>query len=527
MKKRGGKVRVKKRVEKKISEKTPKISPPPESLDQLVHQKEEIEALLSSLEDAYSEASILEEDYNDIKLKNEKKLDDINKKIDVQSRKQQAERAPVIEAPAMKAPVAVARPQVRIPVIEESEEEISPVVEEKPKKGKASKKDDDEENATIVSQEDLKKLEVDLAEKIKDMVEGIGAKVTEKDLLEMKNTFAKFEAEIDKMKAQVEAAKEGKRLDEEKIQRVAEGVAEIRTLVYGREASAKEQEIKMDKTADLIRKLEPEKIIMEIGRRDKEIGNQNLRMTKLEDTTKEFGEMLQRIEKLLLNIGSLEHVIKISNEASEKLMYMENIQRNNQKMFDKIQGIYAELSRRMEEFVLYKAKQDRVDDLMNDLMKNFDDINTKAAYFVTKEDLESFKSNLQSQFAAAAPSSGRTDEASSQKEEIEMLIKTLDDEFKNRTISKDEYEKMKKANLAKLKELENGANKPAPALPPAKEIRQEKPAKPVKKPDEPKLTKETKNRNDMMMKDLEDTYKKGFISKDAYERTKKMILGKR
>lgn len=507
------------RKKKGVSEKTSKISQPDESLEQLMRHKEEIEALLSSLEDAYSEASILEEDYNDIKSKNEKKLEDINKKIDTLARKQEA----TIEPEVRPAPVRIAKPQVALPVIEEIEEEPSPpAAEEKPKKEKKEKA------VTSISQEDLKKLEVDLAEKIKDMVEGIGAKVTEKDLLEMKNTFAKFEAEIDRMKAQVEAVKEGKKSEEEKIQRVAEGVAEIRTMVYGREASAKEQEIRMEKTTDVLRRLEPEKIIMELSRRDKEIGNQNLRLTRIEETTKEFGEMLKKIERLLQNIGSLEHVINISNEASEKLMMMENIQRSNQKMLDKIQGIYAELSKRMEEFVLYRAKQDRIDDLMNDLMKSVDELSTKAAYFITKDDLEAFKASIQTA-APAYSEPGESHSFSSQKEEIELLLKTLEDEFKSRAISKEEYEKMKKANLAKLKELEDKTGKKLPPLPPApeKEIKPLKPAKTERKTEGIKVTKETKSKNEMMLKDLEDTYKKGFISKEAYEKTKKMILGKR
>jgi DNA repair exonuclease SbcCD ATPase subunit len=519
-------VRVKKSADrKKISEKIPKISRPEENLEQLMRQKEEIEALLSSLEDAYSEASILEEDYNDIKLKNEKKLEDTSKKIDILTRKQEAAKGPETRpSPQRLALARMTRPQVELPVIEEIEEE-EPAAEEKPRKEK-------KERAVTsigpsVSQEDLKQLEVDLAEKIKDMVEGIGAKVTEKDLLEMKNTFAKFEADIDKMKAQVEAVREGKKADEEKIQRVAEGVAEIRAMVYGREASVKDLEIRMEKTMDVLRRLEPEKIVMELGRRDKEMGNQNLRLTKIEETTKEFGEMLKKIETLLRNVGSLEHVINVSNEASEKLMVMENIQRSNQKMLDKIQGIYAELSKRMEEFVLYRAKQDRVEDLMNDLMKNADELSTKAAYFITKDDLESFKASMQT----ATPSysePGESQSISSQKEEIEMLMKTIEDEFKSRAISKEEYEKMKNANLAKLKELENKAGKiPSPVPAPQKGIKPVKPAKTERKADEAKMTKETKSKNEMMLKDLEDTYKKGFISKEAYEKTKKMILGKR
>ncbi|NIP40277.1 MAG: hypothetical protein GTN39_02015, partial [Candidatus Aenigmarchaeota archaeon] len=90
-----------------------------------------------------------------------------------------------------------------------------------------------------------------------------------------------------------------KKVSDEKIQRVVEGLAEIRTMVYGREASMKEWEVKLEKVMDIMNRVEPEKIMMEMGRRDKEVENQNLRINKLEEMTKEFGEMVKNIEKVL------------------------------------------------------------------------------------------------------------------------------------------------------------------------------------------------------------------------------------
>jgi hypothetical protein len=506
-------------------EKAPKSSPSHESLEQLLHQKEEIEALLSSLEDAYSEASILEEDYNDIKAKNEKKLDEITRKIDVLASRQ-AEPAS-LAAPVRVAPEVPAFPPSRSRVVVPvAEEEDTPLPEEKPKKDKKSKQEKPEAG-TGISDDDIERLKLDLVEKIKEMVEGIGAKVTEKDLTEIRTGLAKFEAEMDKMKALIETIRETRRIDDEKIQRVVEGLAEVRMMVYGREASVKEQEIRVEKVMDVVGKLEPEKIIMEIGRRDKELSNQSLRTSKLEETSKEFGDMLRRIESLLRNIGSLEHVLKISNEASEKLMAMQNMERSNQKMLDKIQGIYAELSKRMEEFMLYRAKQDRVDDMMNDVLKNLDELNTKSAYFITRDDLESFRASIQSSIAAApASSSGALEETASQKEEIGMLLKTLEEEFKSRTISKEEYEKMKKANLTKLKAIDNAAGQPkrTPVMPEPQRPPLPKPVKSAR--NEPAVTKDQKGRNDMLLKDLEETFKRGMISREAYNRTRKMISGK-
>lgn len=503
MRRRVKKGRAKKREKRESSEgKAKEIPMPMESLEQLMRQRDEIQALLSSLEDAYTEATILEEDYNDIKSRNAKKLEGINKKIEI-LRKEEAK----VPRAVPKAGIPPAGPEMGAPEVPAEVPGIPVVVEErveeKPKKRE------------MVSSEDLKKLEVDLAERVKEMVEKIGTKITEKDLLEIKNKFAKFDIETEKMKALIETIREGKKISDEKVQRIVEGLAEIRTMVYGREASMKEEEVKLEKIMDVMNRVEPEKLIMELGKRDREISNQNLRVRKLEETTGEFGEMLKRIEKLLQDIGSLENVVKISNEATEKLMSMQTIERNNQKMLDKIQGIYAELSKRMEEFMLYRAKQDRMDDLLNEVMKNLDEINTKAAYFVTKDDLESFRAVMRTAApAVAAPTSGdEIGEFKLQKGEIEMLMKSMEEEFKSGTISKEEYEKMKKANLAKLDEIESKIK--------GKEtVKEAKPSEIVERPPE------RVEIDEVLLKDLKETFKKGFISKEAYEKTKKMILGK-
>jgi hypothetical protein len=186
----------------------------------------------------------------------------------------------------------------------------------------------------------------------------------------------------------------------------------------------------------------------------------------------------------------------------------------------------------MEEFMLYKAKQDRVEDLINEVMKSLDDINTKIAYFVTKDDLESFRASIAAAAPAAfaAPTGDELSSLKSQKEEIQLLMSSLEEEFKGGVTTKEEYENMKKANQAKIEEiekrikyLESGKGKPTEPkieVKPPKEEPEEKPKKVEKE-----ISPERKEKDEMLLKDLEETFKKGFISKEAYEKTKKMILG--
>ena len=93
-------------------------------------------------------------------------------------------------------------------------------------------------------------------------------------------------------------------------------------------------------------------------------------------------------------------------------------------------------------------------------------------------------------------------------------------------------EAVKKANLDKIKELEKGGAEatplptpeptPAPEPAPEPEKKEEK-KKEEKKEEKKEISPERKEKNELLLKDLEETFKKGFISKAAYEKTKKMI----
>lgn len=496
-----------KRIKRKATKEVVK-----ESLEHLLHQKEEIETLLSSLEDAYNEAAILEEDYQQVRKKNEEKLAEINKKIEKLRAKE------IVEKPEPKpvAPAAAAPPKTYV------ERPVAVVgKEEPPKKTKGVKEE-----------EKFKKIMEDAEEKItgkiKEMIEAAKTKESNKDLTDIRARMDKFEIDIEKLKALVETVKESGKVVDEKIQRVTESMGELRSIIYQREAFLKEEEVKVSKLMDSISQVEPEKIVMEMKKKDRDISNLGMRVERIERTIEALNDTMTRMRDVLVNIGSLEAVINSSKKVAENIQFMENMKKNLERSAERVQSIYAELSERMEEFLLYKTKQDRMEDLVNELMRSVDDVNNKLSKFITRDDLEAFKQTL-------APSAGEAtgdvvNDLQIQKEEIKMLIKTLEDEYKNKRVSKEEFEKAKKVNLEKLEEIERKIKEaegaPAPDYEkPEVEGLKEKEAKAEEiKPLPPRSPEVKKSRRNALLKDLEDTFKKGFISKEAYEKTKKIIL---
>lgn len=489
-----------------------------DSLDHLIHQKEEIETLLGSLEDAYSEAAIMEEDYQHVKKRNEEKLAEINKKIEklkASGVKEKVKPKPVTPAPAIPAKTYVERP---VEVVREAKKPA-----EKPKEVKDDKK--------------LKKVVEDvegrITGKIKDIVAAAKVEERSKEVKEVITRLDKSEVDVEKLKAVVETVREGRKIVDEKIQRVTESMAELRSIIYQREASLKDQEVKFGKLLDSVSRVDPEKIAMEMKKRDREISNQGMRMEKMNRMVETLNETMTRMRNVLVNIGSLENVVNVSKTVTENLQEMGIMMGNLKKSADRVQSIYVELSERMEEFLLYRTKQDRMEDLVNELMRSIDEMNTKVSRFVTRDDLEAFRKVFKHS-AGGEAETDIIDNLQIEKEEIKMLLKTLEDEYRNKTISKDEFEKTKKANLDRLNEIEEEikeAESQQAAAPVATEAKPEAGDQGPEAGEKPKIEvptprseKTKKKKKDVLLKDLKDTYKKGFISKKAYERTKKMIL---
>jgi len=530
----GGKSKSK-RVSKKRVHKTRRKSPkgmtPKESLEHLLHQKEEIETLLSSLEDSYNEAAITDEDYEHVKEKNEEKLAEINKKIEklrasgteekTKPRAPAPAPAPVISAPVTP-PAYTKRPaEVVKKVVKEVKKPVA-------KAAKAVERGEDIKNI-------MKDMETKISESVRDVIEAAKVEESGKELKDIRVKLDRLEVDTEKLKAVVETIKEGRNVFDEKIQRVTDSVAELRSIVYQREAALKDQEVKVSKLLDAVSHVEPEKIAVEMKRRDKIVSEQGIKIEKMARTIETLNETMRRLRNVLANLGSLENVVKVSNTVNQTLQEMQTLRDNMEKSADRIQSIYVELSERMEEFLLYRTKQDRMEDLVNELMRNVDEMNTKLSKFVTRDDLEAFRQSIQASAGAPAGGGADVDELQIQKEEIKMLLQTLEDEYRSKRISKEEYETAKKANMDKLdgierkiKEAETGqASAPAGQMKPPSEtsgITKEAGEKPEIKVPPPTSEKTKKERQEALLKDLEDTFKKGFISKDAYEKTKKMIL---
>ncbi len=582
-----------------------------EKLVEMQKQKEDIEMLLSSLEEAYNEASISEEHYNEVKGKNQKKLDEI--KAEIAKLEEEVDK----ESPAAAVPAEVP---------EEGEMEEKPKKAKgkakKPKKGRKAKPSDTGEPAKESKEEKYDEPIIPMSQP--GPGEGLGgdelpsaepvaappepAKKISKDMAavgtvdtaDIKNIITrlvneirpsgievlprveKMQVQLEKLKAFLDAVKDEKDGNADTVRRIMEELGELRSSTASIDGRLSDVAMKTEDMNETMATLKPERFTKLLTKLDSDIKQNEAKIEKLDEITSVIIKKVGLVESVLSEMGSLEKVVEFSKNIASRMIMVDETEKRIKRVGDKIDGIFMELNKRLEDFMLYKAKQDTASELIQEMMKGMDEVNTKTSGLVTKEELEEMRDNLETRMSAMADTgmqeSPRLVKYQEQKDEINSVLEMMEEQFKAGTLKKDEYEKAKKLNLDRLKEIEkkiagerSGApapegkiSAPSPAEEPtetgehAKQAKEpavegeqetapenpmetaetgervkegakparEQPKKAGKKEAERMETEGKKlSRREMMLKELEESFRSGLISREAFQKTKKLLGG--
>jgi hypothetical protein len=560
-----------------------------ENLSELQKEKEDIEILLSTLEEAYSDASITKEHYDEVKGKNQKKLEDINKKIigleepskqpkepekpasktkekkkPGRPKKEKTSSSP--ESPAVPATPPATPPPSTAPVPATPEPPPQPDYSGIPQPltdvaGDEETPDTKPDKAPGGARTSKPGTVQYTAEEIKEMLGKVLNEIKPQGI-EVIPRVDKLEVQIEKIIAYIDAMKDERSGGKENMQRLNEEMGELRSSISMLDRKVSESEINVSEINETIGDLRPGRFIKALEQEDESIKMHDARLDKLDDLNSVVIKKLGQIEDVLKKLGSLEKIVNFSKEAAKRLLEIENREKRINRIADKIDSIFMELNKRLDEFALYKAKQDTLDELSQEMMKSVDALNTKMEKYAEKTELDLFKETVQTEISSIRTGAGTSPEVQkmeSQKTEIESLVAMLDEQFKAGALPEKEYQKTKQINLnriadidKKIAAIQSGA--PVQAAPeespeewaekaksvPGQEKEETKPAESGALPKgdvskgegEAKTGTQPQGKEDAetekskeMHAELEESHKKGLISKESLEKTKGLIGG--
>ncbi|MFH8039273.1 MAG: hypothetical protein QXJ14_04685, partial [Candidatus Aenigmatarchaeota archaeon] len=124
-----------------------------------------------------------------------------------------------------------------------------------------------------------------------------------------------------------------------------------------------------------------------------------------------------------------------------------------------------EMSKSLQEFSLYKARQEELEASLKDILKSLDAINAKMENFATTRDLEAVKSSIATldtqikEFEKSLPMiDAKIPETikslRNERDDLIILLESLEEQLKQGKISLGDYEKSKSSAEKRIKEIE-------------------------------------------------------------------------
>jgi hypothetical protein len=435
--------------------------------------EQDIKELLWHLEEEYRNSKISEKSYQELKSTYTKQLNDL--------KNQDVTQTPAVDEKSEEQPNA--EPVKEVPKEEQKDEQ-----KEKKKLfgGLFGKKHKDEESLkpeiAKPDKEEKSNIDEDTGEvkmygtgtaedpyrstpEVQQDTEEVEVKEEKPQVVGDTNTA--MQIELEKLKAMIDNLREMKQGTDETIRQMSESIGEIRSMVFQADGNLKEMEMKVDQINDDISEVRPS----EISKKFKEIGaNTETSQITLEKHDKKFEDITTKLNEtydMLKGIGGLENLVSVNKNIQKKIEEMNEVSKYVERLSLKIEKVFVDMNKNLDDFVSYKIKQDGMFDSVNDLVKNVDGVNIKFEGYATKKDFQTIEEELlvvKKELEDITKNLPMINisipepviQIRKQMDDIRMLIESLEEQHRNGKLNMNDYKKIKEVNQKKLMDLESG-----------------------------------------------------------------------
>jgi uncharacterized coiled-coil DUF342 family protein len=183
---------------------------------------------------------------------------------------------------------------------------------------------------------------------------------------------------------------------------------------------------------------------------------------KLED----IGQKVSQIDEFLRTAGSLENIVEVSKNISTKVNEVKEVVRYIERLATQVEKAFVEMNKNLEEFSIFKARVESLDESVRELSRNFEAINTRLENVATLKDIESLRTDIMSIRTqideinkvlpiAEAKIPETIKRLREERDDILLLLQSLETELKQGKISLGDYNSSKSKALEKLRRIED------------------------------------------------------------------------
>jgi len=195
--------------------------------------------------------------------------------------------------------------------------------------------------------------------------------------------------EIQKLWAQVKTLREMMKMNDERFQRLSEGIGDVRQRSLALERSLNSLEMETRKAIDLVEAVQPQKLMGEVKREDIKV----MKLESRQETFKKFldtmREELKEIKSSISAFKGTEAVIKLSGEVRSDLKDIRKIQAVVSRDSEKVEDIFIQVQKRYTRFLELSNEFKSLEEKFNEVMKKANHFMVESQDLVRKEDIES------------------------------------------------------------------------------------------------------------------------------------------
>jgi len=271
--------------------------------------------------------------------------------------------------------------------------------------------------------------------------------------------------EIEKLKLMLEAVREEQKSTDESIRNLAESIGEIRSMVFTEDSSLKEEGARMERIETEIGEVKPKEIENKFRDFRAKMEQTDLAIEKLETKSTDLAERVNKVYDMMKKIGGVENLITIDKDIQQKIDDIKEALKYTERLALKTEKMFIDVNRALQDMVVYKTRQEGLDESVKDLIKNIDAINARLNDVITRKDLDTTRQDIlllhnhleEIQKVLPLLETKMPETIAALREErgnIQLFLESLADHYKSRTITSVEYEEAKRKNMAKLAKIE-------------------------------------------------------------------------
>lgn len=196
------------------------------------------------------------------------------------------------------------------------------------------------------------------------------------------------EAQLTRMSAQMESFGEQRKVFGERFSRINEMIGELRGMIIETNKDLQQIQIKSTQAADLVKTVEPDKMMMQLRKQDVKI---DVLKANIESNEARMDTILKELKELRNKVNvfrGIDEIVKLSEEVKNELINIRKVKTVAERHSDKIESMFIDFQKRVMEITELEDAVKQNTGGTNRLMKDFDEVKLKNSQKAEKKDLD-------------------------------------------------------------------------------------------------------------------------------------------